>query len=452
MNKVLLGEKMNSQRGASVLEVIFAIALVMAITPFMFNQISEMAQTVKDVSAARDIVNLRSDIVNYVRANQQNWEDGNMVISDDDLHDLAPDAHAGFIYKETIQGATMTEVYLAFAIDASKYRASNIAKYIGNDAAIVHGDNVAYSDTWSVSAPDAFNSGDLIYRISRDFEGDNQNVYLHRGTGGGDNLNHMQRPLHMNGNDMVNVGNVIGNVNKNAQITTGYTEYLTVGTEGSVTTEGAIFQHGATIKASTINIGNDLSVDLQPNSEIAGFASINIVPDDVDPEVYYLKVHNPNNNAEVNVETSYVDTSFHTRGNLNLSNSTISGLDKIIVRDNTISALSINSSIFQIKRGANFVVSGDALAVNVNEFFSIGPSSSKWTWARPESDYNFVNGPTFGQIGLRGGSVVIDGEYARALSLKTGKLERDYRDTYMGRMIIGCVFGQTESEVACNFN
>lgn len=434
---------MNSQRGASVLEVIFAIALVMAITPFMFNQISEMANTVKDVAAAKDIVNLRGDIVNYVRANQQNWLDGDLTISDDDLHDLAPDAHAGIIYKETIQGATMTEVYLAFALDASKYRAANIAKYIGNDAAIVHEDKVAYSDTWSVSAPDIFNSGDLIYRISRDFEGDNQNVYLHRGIGGGDNLNRMQRPLHMNNNDMVNVGNVTG-TESNAYITTGYTEYLNVGTDGSVTTEGAIFQHGATIKASSLAITNDLSADLQSDASISGFASIGASS---------LNAHNSRNNANIEVVDSDVDTSFRTRGNLSLADTTISGLNRIIVRD-TISALSIHSSIFQLEKAANFVVSGDALAARVDEFFVIGTGSTKWTWTVPDSDRNFVEGPTFSQIGLQGGAVAIDGRYAKELSLKTGERHAE-ENTYMGKLLTGCLFsvGRTNAPdpLACSF-
>jgi len=440
--RFLLGEKMNSQRGASVLEVIFAIALVMAITPFMFNQISEMTHTVKDVSAARDIVNLRGDIVNYVRANQQNWPNGSIEISDEDLADLAPDAHAGIIYKDTVQGATITEIYLAFAIDASKYRASNIAKYIGNEAAIVHNDNIAYSDTWSVTAPDSFNSGDLIYRITRDFEGDNQNVYLHRGIGGGDNLNQMQRPLHMNNNDMVNVGNVNAN-NFSAHITTGYADYLNMGSDGFIITEGAIFQHGATINASAIDVSNDLLVNLQPNSKISGFSNITAGS---------LNAHNSSNGVSVSVEDSDVDTSFRVRGNLNLADTTISGLDKLTAYGN-ISALTITSTIFQLQRAATFVVSGDALAFGVDEFLSIGVSPI-WKWTQPASDSHFVQGPTFGQIGLKGGSIVIDGRYANKLSLETGERYAD-ENTYMGKMLTGCLFsvGRTNAPdpLACSF-
>ena len=198
-----------SQRGASMTEVILAVAVIVAVSPFMYNQILNMTRDSEDIAKANQIVKYRDGIINFLRVNQNKWEDADEIkMTDEEIKEIAPLAHTVFIDKYKVNGATITEAYLAFTIHQSGYRVANIAKQIGEDAAIVREDGVAYSQSWAVSAPEDFYVGDLIYRVSRDFEGADKSKFLHRGTMGEDNLNQMQRNLHMNNFNIFNVSDI----------------------------------------------------------------------------------------------------------------------------------------------------------------------------------------------------------------------------------------------------
>lgn len=198
-----------SQRGASMTEVILAVAVIVAVSPFMYNQILNMTRDSEDIAKANQIVKYRDGIINFLRVNQNKWEDADEIkMTDEEIKEIAPLAHTVFIDKYKVNGATITEAYLAFTIPQSGYRVANIAKQIGEDAAIVREDGVAYSQSWAVSAPEDFYVGDLIYRVSRDFEGADKSKFLHRGTMGEDNLNQMQRNLHMNNFNIFNVSDI----------------------------------------------------------------------------------------------------------------------------------------------------------------------------------------------------------------------------------------------------
>lgn len=197
------------ERGASMVEVILAIAVMVAISPFMYNQINEMSNSAKDIAMANKIVNHRDGVINFLRINQNEWDDVTEIkMSDEQIQEIAPMAHSGFIDKYKINGGNVTDVYLAFTIPESDYRVANIAKQIGDDAAIVRNDGVAYAQNWAVSATEDFFVGDLIYKISRDFSGSDKSKFLHRGTMDEDGLNQMQRNLHMNNNDIFNVSDM----------------------------------------------------------------------------------------------------------------------------------------------------------------------------------------------------------------------------------------------------
>ena len=201
----------NEQRGASVLEVLLAISVILAVSPFIYMQIITMSKDVKDIAMANKIVGLRDGVINFLRVNQNQWPDtAEIKMSDEDLQKISPFAHSGFIDKYSVNGGIITDVYLAFDMNNSDFSKANIAKYIGSDAAIVREDGIAYSQTWAVSAPDDFMVGDLIFKISRDFGGIDKTKFLHRGTMGEDNLNQMERDLNMNNFNMVNVSQING--------------------------------------------------------------------------------------------------------------------------------------------------------------------------------------------------------------------------------------------------
>ncbi|MBO7645192.1 MAG: hypothetical protein J6S57_02725 [Alphaproteobacteria bacterium] len=264
---------MNTQRGSSLLEVILAIALSLALVPFMYNQISDMNNAVKNVAIANKIVKSKGDVINYVRENQALFPIGNTgtVLDEDKLALLAPMAHTGWVFKTENHGSEMVEIFLAYTLD-SNYQAANIAKYIGNDAAIVSNDNVAYSQNWAIGGDGdvKFNSGDLIFRITKSLGNDNKSKFLHRGTFGEDALNVMQRDLHLNTFDIYNVADIRGEYIEAHDATT---KILSAGLVES----GVIsFMGGANIIQATAR-DNMLAVrKLYVSNNLAGFTNINV--------------------------------------------------------------------------------------------------------------------------------------------------------------------------------
>ncbi len=272
----------NIQRGASLLEVILSIALSLMLVPFMYVQISDMNNAVKDIAIANRIVKSRDGIVNYVRVNQATFSGAGTPLYAHDLENIAPgitsmmspikienNEPVAWVFKTDAQGAEITEVFLAFTI-GSDYQTANIAKYIGNDAAVVSIDQnqnlVAYSQNWAIGISEDFYfyPGDLIFRIAHDFGGDDKNKFLHRGTIGGDNLNQMQRDLHMNNFNIFNIAKITGN-NIFANVT--HTEFFRSDTINATT---IYFKAGAGLKTN-----DAVFRALYVKDDLVNFAEIN---------------------------------------------------------------------------------------------------------------------------------------------------------------------------------
>ena len=199
---------MHSESGASMLEVLLALAIVAMAAPFLYSQISDTNNTLRDIATANKIIELRGPVMNFVRLNQDAWPDVAQIrLSDEELDEISDMPTSGFIDKYTVNGATITDVYLAFDLNDTDLRVAQIARHIGVDAAVVGNDGIAYGRMFAVAAPD-FKPGDLIYRISRDADGEDKSKYLHRTEMGEENLNTMMRDLDMNNNRVYDVGGI----------------------------------------------------------------------------------------------------------------------------------------------------------------------------------------------------------------------------------------------------
>ena len=257
-------EYIKSQRGASMLEVVLAIAVVMVMVPFMYNQISDMTNAVQDVAMANKIVHTRDTVINYIRINHGQWGDkAEIKLNEEQLKRIAPLAHSGFIDKYKINGSSMTDVYLAFNMAGSDLRGANVARYIGDAAAIVREDGIAYSQNWAVSAPNDFNKGDLIFKISRDFNNGDKSKFLHRGTMGEDGLNQMQRDLYMNNFNIFNVGDING---LSAKITDVDAVFLN---SDVLDADSVYFNAGVNMSSQNVTMES-----LRVNGDTSGFRSI----------------------------------------------------------------------------------------------------------------------------------------------------------------------------------
>lgn len=263
----------NDSRGASVLEVLLAMAIVAMATPFVYSQVAQTNHMIRDIVGARRIMSVRDNALNFVRMNQDKWPDTAQIrLDESELSAITPDAVAGFVDKYVVNGATITDVYLAFGFADSQLRINNVARHIGTDAAVVGDDGVAFGDTWAVAAPD-FVSGDLIYRISRDISGQDTSKYLHRATSGSDELNVMMRNLDMGRHHIYNVSTIFA---KSARGQNGSTAFLD---SQDVSAKTVYFSSGANIDDGNVNIGN-----LRVTGDVSGFR--NIIADNVNGRTY----------------------------------------------------------------------------------------------------------------------------------------------------------------------
>ena len=250
-------------RGAGVLEVLMAIAIVAIAAPFVYTQVAQTTQTALDIRMAKKIINSRGAALNFIRMHADAWPDTAQIRLDaDDLTQIADDASAGFIDKYAVSGASITDVYLAFNLGLNRLRTESVARNIGMDAAVVDTDGIAYGSTWAVQAPD-FNPGDLIYKISRDVSGMDTEKYLHRGTSGEDMLNVMQRDLNMGGHNIYRAGGILG---KSAKTTSISTTFISA---DDVVSDAAYFSAGANIDGGTVQMGN-----MRVTGDITGFRNI----------------------------------------------------------------------------------------------------------------------------------------------------------------------------------
>lgn len=249
--------------GASVLEVLLALGIIALATPFVYNQIARSTQTVRDMAHAKQIMDVRDDVLNFVRMNQDKWPDvAQIKLDDEELSAISDLPISGMIDKYSVRGATVTDVYLAYDIGDDLLSASRIASHIGSDAAIVGADGVAYGSSWAVSAPD-FAPGSLIYRITRDVAGEDTSRYLHRATSGEDKLNVMERDLNMGGYNVYNIATVLADSANINNITSFFVN------ADDVTAENVYFSSGANMDGGDVFIDN-----MRVSGDVTGFKNI----------------------------------------------------------------------------------------------------------------------------------------------------------------------------------
>ena len=253
----------DNNRGASMLEVLLAMAIVAMAMPVVYSQMNKVNESLRDMLDARKIIDSRDDVLNFVRLNQGSWPDVAQIrLADEELDAISELPKAGFIDKYFVNGATVTDVYLAFDLGKTKIRTNRIAKNIGTDAAVVGIDGIAYGDSWAVAAPD-FKEGDLIYRISKNIIGEDKSKFLHRTEMGEENLNTMLRDLNMAGNKILDVGGIDA---KSARINNVSTSFIEV---GSLLSDNIYFSSGANLYADNAAFGA-----LRVTGDITGFRNI----------------------------------------------------------------------------------------------------------------------------------------------------------------------------------
>lgn len=253
----------NQNTGASITEVLLAMAIIATAAPFIYKQIANTNQTLRDIAFAKAIVNTRDSVLNFIRINQDKWPESVQIkLDQNDLDSMKVNAVAGFIDKYPITDTSVTDVYLAFNISKSDLQANKIAKHIGSDAAVVSTDGIAYGNTWAVTAPD-FVPGDIIYRITRNISGEDTSKYLHRATSGEDDFNTMFRDLNMDKHNIHNIATIVAQSAKIKNVNTTFVN------SDNISANNVYFSAGANISGENVSFG-----DLRISGDIYGFRNI----------------------------------------------------------------------------------------------------------------------------------------------------------------------------------
>ena len=268
----------NVSRGASLIEVILAISIAAVAAPFMYKQMGRTYSDIENISAAKKIVDLQDAVLNFVRLHQENWDaNAEIQLTKEDLQEISPIISSGFIDKRQFRGTTITDVYLGFDISDSALRTNQIARQIGQDAAVVDSDGIAYGNTWAVSGPE-FYPGNLIYRVSHNFSTQDRTNFLHRAASttilpsnkkelisndANDNLNAMLRNLNMGGKNLIDIGTL------NADSVSAKNMNSTFLKAENITADTIYFSSGANAQ------GNDMTIDqIRALGDISGFRNI----------------------------------------------------------------------------------------------------------------------------------------------------------------------------------
>ncbi len=253
----------DENRGASVMEVLLALGIVALATPFVYSQISRSTQTVRDMAHAKQIMDVRDNVLNFVRMNQDKWPDVAQIrLDEDELRAISDVPVAGLIDKYSVRGATITDVYLAYEIGDDLMTTARIASHIGSDAAVVSDDGVAYGPSWAAAAPD-FAPGDLVYRITRDVSGSDTSRYLHRATSGEDKLNVMFRDLNMGGYNVYNTASILADSVRSNNATAFFVN------ADDIAAENVYFSSGANMDGGDVFINS-----MRVSGDITGFKNI----------------------------------------------------------------------------------------------------------------------------------------------------------------------------------
>lgn len=354
--------------GASVLEVLLAMAIIAVAAPFVYTQISRTNRVVHDVAIANKITETRDGVLNYIRSNHDAWPNVAQIrLTPEDLEQMSDMAIAGFIDKYENRGAVVTDVYLAFDLGETELRTNQIAGYIGTDAAVVGDDGIAYGNTWAVMAPD-FSAGNLIYRISRDVVGEDTSRYLHRGTSGEDNLNVMMRDFDMGGYNVFDVATVSA---KSADINNATTTFVT---SNDVSAQSIYFSSGANVDGQEVRFGS-----LRVTGDMNGFRNITAL--NVNGNGY-------SSNGRIIADRTKIINSVNVSNNLNLKSSTTRSISSFVgITASSVVAPYVSADEMMFYNNFGLTVSGELL-MSTTAPLKIG--SWSFTSAKPPQFSEFI--------------------------------------------------------------
>ncbi|MDR2268559.1 MAG: hypothetical protein LBD94_00030 [Rickettsiales bacterium] len=194
---MLVKNRVGESRGASILEMLFAIAIVALAMPFAYRQISDVGHNMKMMSVAGKLIADADSIKNYIRLHANEIPPNEVIEAQTDEEDKKI-----FMMKSSdgIAAYVLINTYNSDILSANK-----IANLIGPDAGVAEDGGMAYSaaGNWAVSIEGAA-AGDIVYRIGPEKLNDDTEKYLHRTVLSEGELSTMKRDLSMGNRSIAN--------------------------------------------------------------------------------------------------------------------------------------------------------------------------------------------------------------------------------------------------------
>lgn len=354
------------QLGASIIEVIFAISIVIMLTPFVFKIINNITQNIKHLNTVKNIVNDKKNFVSFVKINQFQWSE-NIKIKLTDLEiETITDNKYKYVYidKYTSNNIPIIDIFLIIDIKENLINKLKIIQQLGKEATIVDKNKQAKTNLWSISS-DELSEGDIVYRISYVNNKLDDKKYLHRSSNEEADLNTMYRDLDINNHDIQNVNNlyVLDLFTNNIE-----TDFLNI---HKLYADNLYYKNGLELNGENAKIKN-----LYVNNDIIGFKNI---------YSNNIKINNKNQNSTIKKQLKIYEQ-LNVTSNLYINNNNYIDIKDI----NNFETATLKSKLLLIK--------------NIDFDFGINVSSKNLiigNWDYSKSDVPIIKNITINNMTIK---------------------------------------------------
>ena len=196
--------RLTNARGASMLEMLFALLIAGVALPFAHAQLAALGENLKALGAAKEIAQDAAHMKDYLVVHESEFPANEYV-------KIETDAPNKVIYAGKFDdGAVMFVAHRGENRGWSFLHAAKIASLVGDNAAVVENDGAAYgvAGNWTATLGELL-PGDIVYRVFKPKGGDETSKYLHRTILSDGELSKMLRDLSMGNFSISNAGKVV---------------------------------------------------------------------------------------------------------------------------------------------------------------------------------------------------------------------------------------------------
>lgn len=246
----------NSELGSSIIEYLLVLALVSVITPIFYRYMKNTSDEIKAINIAKKIVYLKNPALNFIRTNNENWEDDKVIkISLENIKEISDSISYAFVYKYNNKNYKIINLYLVFKFDLPEIQLNRISKSIGDDSDIVKENKTFYIDDKTIENPE-LSENELVYKIKLVIKNSDLSKYLHKKDTF--NFNKMERNLNMGNFSIFNIGALYSDSIKSVSLNSKFIKSSVLNSNNLYFLNGCFIYPNGT-KINQIDVKDDLA-------------------------------------------------------------------------------------------------------------------------------------------------------------------------------------------------